>query len=117
MNTLETQLDSITAMLGKLYGLPSGMLVLLTCLIVGYILKKFESFPNDGIPVCVILWGGLFFPVMCEFDGKTPLRIWILRNVFIGLVIGFLAWLFHNKFLSKVEDWVASRSAPTPPTT
>lgn len=117
MNSIENQLDSITTFLGTLYNLPSGTLVALTCLIFGYVLRYFQNFPKNAIPLAVILWGALWFPVLCSFDGKTPIRIWLIRNVFIGLVIGFAAWMLHNKFLSKVEDWMASRSEqpPTPP--
>lgn len=117
MNTLESELDHITDLLGPLYNLPSGTLVALTCLIFGYVLRYFRSFPNNAIPLAVILWGAVWFPVLCSFDGKTPIRVWIIRNVFIGLVIGFISWMLHNKFLSKVEDWLASRSSEPPPTT
>lgn len=120
MNTLESELDSITVMLGKLYGLPSGVLLLFACLIIGYILRCIGSFPNKGIPVVVTLCGGLFFPLLATFDGKTPLRIWVIRNVFIGLIIGFISWITHNKFLSKIkpiENWVDNLAAQPPPPT
>lgn len=103
MDTIETTIDGAIATLNKLYGLPAIALVALSCIVVGYILRCIKRFPNDGIPIAVILWGAAFLPLLSDYTpGKF--RIWLVRNVFVGLITGFVAWLFHNKILSKIED-------------
>lgn len=106
-DTIETIIDA----LNKIEGAPAIALVLLSCLAVGYALRFIRRFPNDGIPVAVILWGAAFMPLLSDFrtSGIQSLRVWIIRNLVVGLIVGFVAWLVHNLILSKVEDWISSK--------
>lgn len=124
MNSIEDLLEQITDTLQKLYGLPAGTLVLFSCIVIGYVLKLFKKFPNDGIPIAVILWGGVLYPLIADSDNDLTLRVWLVRNLIIGLVIGFAAWLLHNKILSKLEEKLGlfgekttTTPDPLPPTT
>lgn len=102
---METALNEISKALGSLYGLPSYMLVLLTCLVIGYVLRGIKSFDNSGIPLVVVLAGAILN--LCMADPRAPpmeLRYWIAKNLAIGLIIGFASWRLHKSILKKLED-------------
>lgn len=103
MEQAEKTLDQIIQGLQKLEGLPAIGLVLLTCIVVGYVLRFVKAFPNNGIPVAVILWGGLLYPLLADDTVKLPLRIWLVRNVALGLITGFVAWIVHRFVLKPFE--------------
>ena len=100
---IETVIDAPVAWLNQLYGLPAIALVFLSCIVLGYVLKLVKGFPNDGIPLAVILWGAILLPLLTEYK-PGGLRIWLLKNILVGVIAGFIAWLFHNKILAKIED-------------
>lgn len=104
MDTLETLLTQVTGMLQKLDGLPATGLTILSCIVIGYVLRFIKKFPNDGIPVVVILWAGVFYPMIADDNNDITLRVWLVRNALIGLVIGFVAWIIHKQVLSRLED-------------
>lgn len=116
METIETELQHVIDMLQKLNGAPALLLVGLVCIITGYALKWVKKFPNEGIPLAVIFMGGVVYPFVADANNDIPLRVWIIRNAMIGLVVGFVAWLVHNKFISKIEDRITGRiSVSNPP--
>ena len=105
MDKLDDILTQATELLSKLYGLPGGLLVLLSCLVVGYFLRIWKAFPNSAIPVVVVLWGPVFNMLIADpLADKLTIRIWLVKNFLVGVVIGGLAWLVHNKLLSRIED-------------
>lgn len=114
MQAINDWLDQGATLLNKLDGLPAAMLVLLSCLVVGYCLRFWKKFPNEGIPVAVILWGGAFNPLLADLNSQMGWRIWFVKNLLVGLVIGFLAWLVHNLVLAKLEDWLTSKVPALP---
>jgi len=104
-------LDGISAMLGKLYGLPGYMLVCVACFIAGYLLKKSAWFQNQGIPWVVVLLGGVLNPMIADpTSDTTPFRIWLIKNAVIGLACGLLTWLGHNQIVKRFES-----DEPEPP--
>jgi hypothetical protein len=105
MEQLNDTITQIVEMLGKLYGLPAFGLVFIVCLAVGYGLRLWKKFPNDGIPLAVILCGPVFLPLIADPAADSiPWRIWFFKNFLIGLIVGVAAWVAHNKLLSKFED-------------
>lgn len=107
-------IDQAINALNKLYGLPAAALVLLSCVAVGYVLRFIKRFPNDGIPVAVILWGAVAMSLVADSRAANmSLRVWIVRNVLVGLGIGFGAWVTHKMVLSKIEDWIARKFPDT----
>lgn len=116
METIESYIDQVVGLLQKLNGLPAIALVALSCIVVGYVLRCIKRFPNDGIPVVAILWGAWYAIIADYSNYNIPLRVDIVRNIFIGLVVGFLAWLFHNQVLKRIEDkWFPSTDQTQPP--
>lgn len=104
------QLENLLSVLDKIQGLPAVALVCFTCIAVGYALRFIKAFPNNGIPVVVILWGSLAMLFLADprATSMSP-RVWASRNVAVGLIIGFLSWMLHKIVLSRIEDWVAQR--------
>jgi len=103
-------LNDILSGLDKVQGLSAAALVCFTCIVVGYVLRFIKAFPNNGIPVVVILWGALFMLFLADPRANNmPQRIWVVRNLCVGLIIGFIAWMLHKIVLSKIEEYVAKR--------
>lgn len=109
MNQIESILETVTEYLQKLEGSPAVLLVVLSAIVLGYVLKRFKTFPNDAIPIVVILWGGVIYPLIADANNDLTLRVWLVRNVAIGLITGFVAWVFHNQILKRFLNKFSSR--------
>jgi uncharacterized integral membrane protein len=113
MNTIENTLDTTVNFLNKLDGLPATAVVLLSCIVIGYILKCIKAFPNSGIPVAVILWGGAFNPLLADLNSEMGWRVWFVKNLLVGLVLGFVAWLVHNQVIARFEAKFSGKEPST----
>lgn len=102
METLNKWWDQASEMLGKLNGAPSLLLILFSCIGVGYGLRWIKRFPNNAIPIVVILWGGLFNLLIAD-TASIALRIWLGRNLLVGLIVGVASWALHMTLLKKLE--------------
>lgn len=103
-------LNDLLQWLDKIQGLSAGALVLFSAIVVGYCLKFIKTFPNQAIPIVVILWSAIAMLFIADPRATTmPARVWSTRNLLTGLIDGLLAWLLHNLVLSKVEDWLAAK--------
>lgn len=106
MNTI----NELLQWLDRIQGLSAAALIFMSCIVVGYALRFVKRFPNDGIPVVVILWGAVAMLIIADPRASSmPARIWTMRNLAVGLIIGLVAWLIHNKLLSRAEDWLLSK--------
>lgn len=115
----------LTDFLSQLYGLPGYVLVCLSCIALGYLLKLCRSFPNTGIPLSCVLWGMLFNLLIAPSPAAgSSRRIWAVTHLLVGMIVGLVAWLIHNKVLKRYENnWpivgpaiaAASQSNPQPP--
>lgn len=122
MSQVNEWLNQVSEALATLYGLPSIVLVFILCLGLGYFLKTQRWCPNDKIPLIVIAFGVGFLPLISDWrSSPLPLRIWLVRNVVVGFIVGLAAWLTHNKILKRFEDSangkppVVEPPAPRPP--
>lgn len=106
------QINNFLSALDKLEGLSAAALVFVLCLATGYAWRglNLKWFPNDAIPVVVMLTGAIVMAFIADGRPTTmPPRVWTVRNLAIGFVIGAFAWLVHNYALSKIEDWLVSK--------
>ena len=126
MNQVNEWINELVEALNALYGLPGIALVALFCLLVGYALKLCKRFPNEGIPLVLVILGGALLPLISDFRGSPlPLRIWLVRNVLVGMLIGLCTWLAHKLIIKRIEakiPWVAeflgdTEQAPPKPDT
>lgn len=97
MDTVNEILETIVKFLSGLNGLPGFVLIYLLCLGFGFLLKKISRFPNDAIPVVIVLIGAILNMLIAEANDetKTPFRIWLVRNFVLGCLYGLLAWATH----------------------
>lgn len=107
-------LNGILSYLDKLEGLPAAALIFLACIALGYMLRFIKPFPNSAIPVVVILFGALSMLFLADARPTTmPARIWTVRNLLVGLIIGFAAWIAHKLILSRIENLIGSKLPST----
>jgi hypothetical protein len=112
------QIDDVLSNLDKLQGASAVTLVFLSCIVVGYILRFIKPFPNNAIPVVVVLWGGMFMSLIASGRATTmPMHVWVIRNALVGLIIGGAAWIAHYVVISRIETWVQSKFPGTQDTT
>jgi len=104
--------DSVFGELVKIQSWPAVGLVFSVVIIVGYCLRFWKWFPNDGIPVAVIVTGAA--AMLLVSDGRPDnigWRVWNVKLCFTGLIIGFIAWMMHNLVISKLEDFLSTKFA------
>jgi len=103
-------LEDLLGILDKVQGLSGAALICFSCIIVGYLLRFIRSFPNDGIPLVVILWGALFNLLLADpYVAGSSLRVWTVKNFLVGLIYGAIAWGVHYWALSKIEDYISKK--------
>jgi len=92
----------------KLLDLPAGVLVALFSITIGYVLKSAQFFPNNRIPVVVVVIASIMFPILqfCAYaaKGDYDLWLWVPKNFVVGAIIGFIAWAFHAQILKRFVD-------------
>lgn len=101
-------MDTIIKELTKIQSWPDVFLIFVLVIIMGYLLKAWESFPNKFIPHMVILMGGVLMLLLSDSAPKemNP-RVWHVKNCIVGFVIGAIAWGVHNQAISRLEDYVS----------
>lgn len=104
-------IDTIIQWSNQLLGLPSAALTVLLCLAFGWLLKSIKRFPNDAIPVAVVLFGIAFFMLVAPYEG-TPMRIIVARNFGVGLLLGSASWALHRFVLKR---WLPNPDDPPEP--
>lgn len=88
--------------------LSASALTVCVCISAGYALRFIKKFPNDGIPLAVILTGGIMMMLLADARVETiSIRLWIARSISVGLVLGTLSWFLHKLIISKLEDYLA----------
>lgn len=107
----------VTDIVNQLTGAPSGVLVVVGTIAVGYMLKLVKRFPNDLIPVAtfvVSVAGMIFIGETGLVDGKN-VRHPEVRLGFTGVATWLIAWLIHAQVLSRLEDKLGLFSKPAQP--
>lgn len=88
-------------LLHDINGLPGYVLVLLLCWVAGFIMKRVRQIPNESIPIAIVLLGGLMNVLLAPPRAQGEIvRLWVMRNIIVGIIIGFIAWAAH-RFLFK----------------
>ena len=76
------------------------------CIIIGYVFRAIPIFPNKWIPLVVILAGQIFV-LLNPRPSSFTVTAFYSHGVIGGLFLGLVAWLLHDKFISKFEDKIA----------
>lgn len=89
----------------ELYGAPSGVLLVIFAIALGYLLKTVPMFNPKLIPLVVVAICTVGFMLIAPArPADMAFRIYIGRNFIIGFVIGFAAWTFHAQILKRWID-------------
>jgi Phage holin family Hol44, in holin superfamily V len=105
IESINTWLEQIVSVLGKLYGVPGYALVFLTCVVAGYVVKVLPNVPNNVIPWLLVGIGPILNMMVADTRAdEFPIRIWIVKNFIIGFLISGGAMWFHRKFLKPMEE-------------
>lgn len=98
-------MEEIIKFLHSFYGLPGYALAGIGCLVIGWVFKISEWFPNNRIPLLVVPSGALLNWILAAPRvPEQPLRLYVATNVVIGLAIGALSWLLHDQLLRQFEE-------------
>lgn len=104
-------LDTVLKWNETLSGLPSLPIVVLGCIVVGYMVKLIPVINNQWIPLIVFLFG------VGANLGIQPPDNWV-RSVILGLVAGTASIIIHKKILKNwidVDVFPPNDTKPTPP--
>jgi hypothetical protein len=89
----------------QLWGAPSGVLVILFAIMLGYLLKTLPFVNNRYIPLTVVVFCTTAFMIIAPAHSPDMAeRIYIGRNFIIGAILGFTAWTFHAQILRRWID-------------
>lgn len=105
MESLQNDIQSLSEFLQKLYGLPAPVLIVASCFVLGFLLKRVPKFPNAAIPFMVVLAGMILNPLIASsqdnlFDDLP--RVWQIKCTLIGGLYGFAEWVFHNQIYKRI---------------
>jgi uncharacterized membrane protein YsdA (DUF1294 family) len=88
-----------------LYGLPASVLVGLSSIVFGYMLRAAKWFKNDNIPLACSAWC-MFFTVMLGDYTRGGEAVWRQagKQMLVGMIVGFGAWMAHGLVLKRIEE-------------
>lgn len=77
-------------------------------IVLGYVVRAIPRMPDLVVrllPVTCLVLGAVLYPLLAPAPAPDPrLRHPMVRLVLVGILLGFLAWVLHNKFLKRLED-------------
>jgi hypothetical protein len=104
-------------------GAPIGVVVWVFAIVLGYILKIAEFYPNKRIPIAIVGFTSVVFPVLqvcSDAINKTEHAFArIPFYVITGFIVGGAAWGTHRLVLQHIEDkipflkgWISENDTP-----
>jgi hypothetical protein len=112
MNTTNTAnyLDQVIQWDAKLWNLPFGAMTAVGLFLLCGVMFYARRVSNQNIPFYSIAgaWALLF--LVAPFNGELGLRLWVGKNLAMGLIVGTLAWGFAFRFLKPVAERYRDRS-------
>ena len=101
--------DKLIGYLNQLAGLPADALVVVLCVVVGYLLRAWNYFPNRAIPMMISVLGAIFMLGLSPPPPDGHWRMWIFRNIAVGIILGVIAFISHRYAISRFESWLAGK--------
>jgi len=99
--------DYLDDLMKSLTTLGPEALTVCVMIALGYVLRLVPKFPNAWIPVACILGAPCIYPFLTSPGRVSPdVQHPIVRIILTGFLIGFLAWILHDKVLAHIEDKV-----------
>ena len=94
----------ITDFVAWAMGLSTAPFTVLATLAFGYVLRLIPKFPNGWIPITVITFATVAFPILAKHHVDDTTFQYMARTVFMGMIIGLGTIGLHERFISKFED-------------
>lgn len=106
---LDTLKLSLTDVINQLVTMSPEVLTIVSILIVGFVLKLVNRFPNDYIPAVGALVGLVVYPLIADTAKMDyTVRLPWLRQMFIGLALWLIAWIIHEKAIKRLPKWLSA---------
>lgn len=99
-------IDTVLAWLNALYGMPAIAVVFFSAIAFGYVWKVTPFISNRFIPAVVVLGSGVWLCLLATRQPDVPVRVWLVRHFLLGIFVGLIAWIFHNRILKKIETQI-----------
>jgi hypothetical protein len=109
MNEIITNLEDVVK---SIKTLSPELLCIAGLIIMGYIIKLVPWIHSKLLPGICILLGPLVYVFLINPEpGSVPpnIRNPMVYQLLIGLLLGSLAWIIHDKILNRLEDWLAAK--------
>jgi hypothetical protein len=92
----------------KTLGATNGkVLFLLSLNLLGFVLKYFPRIPNQVIPLTLMAVGAAVFPFVSDSKASDPSMHYPVAHLIMqGFVLGFFAWIAHDKVLRYAEKFL-----------
>ncbi len=98
------EISKLIELLNQFYGMPVIAVVFFSAIVFGYLWKCVAWLPNRLIPAAVVLGSGICLVLLSTRTSGESFRIWLVKNFLLGIIVGLLAWLVHNKALKRLEE-------------
>jgi cellobiose-specific phosphotransferase system component IIC len=111
-------LNQILTRLDRLHSMSGEVLIFFVCVAVGYFLRKFWSTVPMKIQALAVI--GLSAVLNCVMaEGKTgadmPFRVWAVRSLLIGIIIGCFSWAADAVLIKRIEGWMKKKNGEATP--
>jgi peptidoglycan/LPS O-acetylase OafA/YrhL len=106
---LPDSVDQVFTGLNHLHNLSAEVLIFIVCVAFGFGLRKWTKLKLRMSAAAVVTVGAVLNAVMAE--GKAissmPPRIWLMRSLLIGVIVGCVAFIADAVILSRLKGWIA----------
>lgn len=102
-NTIPDLFNTLERYNDMLNGLPSGALVFVFAILLGYMMKLLPFVSNRYIPMGVVTFAVVAFVALNPRDKAMAIGVWLARTLIAGFIIGAVAWMAHSLLLKQLE--------------
>lgn len=107
--------DKVTDIDAKLQNAPFGVLVFLALAALNSVLAWAHWFPDKAIPGVSMGAAVVGMLLLAPHPADAVWRVWVGKNLFIGVISGTAAWMAGRKFGKPVVDRLFGQSDGPPP--
>ncbi len=107
--------DKVAAVDEKLQNAPFGVLVFLALAAMNSVLAWAHWFPDKAIPGVSMGAAVVGMLLLAPHPADAVWRVWVGKNLFIGVISGTAAWMAGRKFGKPVVDRLFGQSDGPPP--
>jgi hypothetical protein len=105
---LPDSVDQVFTGLNHLHNMSGEVLIFIVCVALGFALRKWTELKLRVTASAVVAAGAVLNVVMAEGKGSAtmPFRIWAMRSLLIGVIIGCVAFLADTVIVSRLKGWI-----------